>query len=181
MRRSRRRNGCSALLWLSILAACSGGSPAPQAEAGSQAGQPAADLIPGTPPGGLAEWVADIQNGIQTIPTEAASDPAAAQKRALDLYVGRQEFIELYYGENGRLAAGQAQVGTAVADAETRFHDLLVLLSAPPPADTAKVREAVAALANELDRVLREARAAGVPLVPPGQAANAGALGGGAS
>src|SRR5688500_18403216 len=59
-------------------------------------------LIPGTPEGDLADWVKDIRKGIADVPALTKSNPAEAQKKALDLYVTRQEYAEMYYGIDGR-------------------------------------------------------------------------------
>src|SRR5687767_13502111 len=55
-------------------------------------------LIPGTPNGDLDNWIADIRTGITEVARLAATDVAAAQRKALDLYVTRQEYSEMYYG-----------------------------------------------------------------------------------
>ncbi len=137
-----------------------GGGEAAAKEAGAE---PAA--IPGTPAGGLADWVAEIRRGIADLPARAGAEPGEAQRRALDLYIGRQEYIELYYGPGGRLTSGEA-LGPAVKEAEARFHELMRMLGAAPAADSARVAAAVEALVAQLDRVVEEARAAGVSLAP---------------
>ena len=150
--------------------ACSPGSPdqaagdagaAPHAS-GSDALIPAPGQIP---PGGLADWIQDVRRGLAGLPAQAAADPTAAQRVALDHYVGRQEYIEMFYGANGRLTAGDA-LGPAVTTAEARFHDLMLLLGGSPPPDSGRVRAAVDALLTAYDRVLQEATRAGVPLDP---------------
>jgi len=117
------------------------------------------------PPGGLEDWIADIRNGVASLPDKIPNDLPAARAVALDLYAGRQEIIEIFYGENGRLTAGE-ELGPAVEHAEEKFHDLLLLLNGQEPPDAAQVRATVAALAAAYDRVLEEARRAGVPLTP---------------
>src|SRR5919106_6276136 len=94
-----------------VIAACDNNS---SRQAVAATGAPAAagnavtdSLIPGTPPGDLGEWVADIRNGIAGVPKLVASDAAAAQRAALDLYVTRQEYAEMYYGVDGRIRAGE--------------------------------------------------------------------------
>src|SRR5690606_30179442 len=53
----------------------------------------------GLPPGGLEDWIADVRRGLAALPDQAATDPAAARVAAIELYAGRQEYIEIYYGE----------------------------------------------------------------------------------
>jgi hypothetical protein len=136
-------------------------------EAGS-----AADLIPNTPAGGLTDWVADIREGTTGIEGMAAEDPMRAQRAALDLYVGRQEYLELYYGTYGRLAGGgvAVELGQSIMDNEARFHELLQLL-AVTPVDTAAVRAKREELHAQMDRVLEEAARVTIPLTPPGNPA----------
>ena len=57
------------------------------------------------------------------VPAKFAEDPAAAQRIVLDVYVNRQEFVEIYYGETGRVSAG-GPLGAAVMSAEKMFHDV---------------------------------------------------------
>jgi FTR1 family protein len=109
-------------------------------------------FIPGTPEGDLDVWVADIRTGIAPLPTQARADGGAAQRKALDLYVTRQEYIEMYYGPGGRLKASST-LGAEIETAETRFHDLMKLLGAQP-VDAAAVDQAVAALDVQQAKVL---------------------------
>jgi len=136
-----------------------GGAPDAAVEAGSAEG-----LIEGTPPGDLGAWVADVREVLESLPA-AAVDRAAAQQRVLDMYVGRQEYVEMYYGPGGRLA-GSPELGAAVTAAEERFHALMQLLGSSEPPTRARVEEARDALMAQYDVVLREAERAGVPLDP---------------
>jgi hypothetical protein len=134
---------------------------------------PAAELIQGTPPGGLVDWIADIREGTSGIEVLAAEDATGAQRRALDLYVTRQEYLELYYGTNGRISSGVAvELGEAVMENETRFHEMLQLL-AVTPVDTAAVRVKREELHAQMDRVLEQAQTVSIPLTPPGNPAAA--------
>jgi hypothetical protein len=131
---------------------------------------PAADsiLIQGTPAGGLEDWARDIQEGLRELPAEVGRDAQAAQREALDLYVSRQEYIELYWGPSGRLLPeGGTGLGQAVLDAETGFHELLTLLTASP-VDSARVSERVDTVTARLNRVLETARTLNVTMIPPG-------------
>lgn len=160
------------------LAAC---EKAEQPEADtSQATAPAGGLIQGTPEGDLDRWVEDIITGIAPLPEEAKTDGAAAQGKALNLYVTRQEYIEMYYGPGGRLKAS-AELGTLIEDAEARFHDLMKLLGTKP-VDVAAVEKAAVALRDaeqlvvdqwrkETTRLQRDVAAAGTSAVVSGVAA----------
>lgn len=145
-------------------AACGGGTGEGAGTQETVAGS-AVELIRGTPVGGLAEWIADVERGVADLADVAGRDAAEAQRQALDLYISRQEYIEMYYGPGGRLAGG-ASLGTAVTDAEERFHELMQMLGAPTPPQRAAVESARDALIAQLAVVLREAGRAGVPLDP---------------
>lgn len=161
-----------------VAAACGEGKPRPEetgpagtespgAAATTPAGTPEG-LIAGTPPGGLEDWVADIREGTAGLTERALTEGPAAQRVALDLYIGRQEYIEMYYGPGGRLhPAGATELGETVLAAEQEFHDLLQRLAVQPP-DTAAIRLGVDSLGARLERVVRLAKAAGATLVPPG-------------
>ena len=110
-------------------------------------------LIPGTPPGDLDAWVREIRAGIAALPAAVAQDPAAAQRTALDLYVTRQEYLEMYYGVDGRLKQSE-ELAAAVETAEERFHELLKLFTTPQPA-TAPIQAAVDALDQQQAEVVR--------------------------
>lgn len=98
--------------------------------------------------------------------TSAASyDPTAVRKRVLDLYVTRQEYIEMYWGPGGRLAAGES-LGAAVEASEARFHDLMIMLGETPPPPASRVSEAGSAVVAAHELVLEEARSAGISLDP---------------
>lgn len=116
-------------------------------------------LIPGTPAGDEGDWVTEIRKGISLIPEMVQKDPAGAQKKALELYVTRQEYSEMYYGANGRNKA-TAELAAAITTAEERFHDLLKLLSAKPVIN-ADVKSAVEALDKQQRTVLRLWKASG--------------------
>jgi FTR1 family protein len=113
---------------------------------------PAGGLIAGTPDGDLDQWVTDIRTGIQPLAAEAVADGPGAQRKALDLYITRQEYIEMYYGPGGRLQAS-AELGNAIEESEAAFHNLMQLLG-KPPVDAEAARQAVAALDEKQARVL---------------------------
>jgi FTR1 family protein len=120
----------------------------------SQAVAPSQGLIKGTPDGDLDTWVNDIVTGIEPLPAEARTDGGAAQGKALNLYVTRQEYIEMYYGPGGRLNAS-TELGTAIEDAEARFHELMKLLGTTP-VDVVAVENAVGALRTAELKVLEQ-------------------------
>ncbi len=94
-------------LWVFGLA-CGGADEATDYAAPAAAAEDSAtveQVLPGTPPGGLADWVADIERGLEGLPAGFASASGTEEgwgRRVVDLYITRQEFIERYYGSGGR-------------------------------------------------------------------------------
>ena len=161
------------VILLAFAAACAG-PPADEEEATEAAataeatadrsveGESDAGMIHNTPEGGVLEWVADIEAGLDSVPQLMGSDPAAAQGAVLNLYVMRQEYLEGYYGQGGRLEA-TAELASAIDRNEARFHALMSELSKEAPdsatvavltdsleAQTGRVREAAEAVDGEL-------------------------------
>lgn len=108
----------------------------------------------------IERLVDDIRSGLADIPRRVAEDGDASRRIALELYASRQELIEAHYGRV-ELDHVTEELADRVEDAERRFHALLATLSATAP-DTAGVRVAVDSLFLELERVMEEARRAGV-------------------
>ncbi len=144
------RRGFALLLCCAVAACAEQGGTQNGDDAGATV--PAGGLIAGTPDGDLDQWVTDIREGIKPLPQEAVVDGPAAQRKALDLYITRQEYIEMYYGPGGRLGAS-AELGTEIEAAEARFHELMQLLG-KPPVEEAAARRAAEALDAQQARVL---------------------------
>ncbi len=138
-------------------------APATEEVAPAEAGR-----VPGTPDGGLVDWIDDIRATLASLP---ADSPAVSRQRVLDAYIGRQEYIEMYYGAGGRLGP-RAELVAAVTEAETRFHDLMTALGQDPPAPPERVHDMVGELEAQLDVVLDAAEVDGVPPAPPGPSAS---------
>jgi high-affinity iron transporter len=138
-------------LLLIALAAMATACERVEKDAAAEPTTPAVSLIPGTPEGDLGDWVQNIVDGTARLPEEAKSDAASAQRKALDLYVSRQEYIEMYYGPGGKLSAS-AELGAAIESAEARFHELMQLLGAKP-VDIAAVEKATTALHEQEKQV----------------------------
>jgi hypothetical protein len=158
-------------LALILLAATTAACDAPaQQKAIAAAPDPAASismpndggLIPGTPAGDLADWVKDIRNGLDEIPALTKQNPADAQKKALDLYITRQEYAEMYYGLDGRNKASE-ELSAAIETAEERFHVVMQLLAQTAPAQDA-VESAVDSLDAQQALVAKLWKKAGVKL-----------------
>lgn len=152
-----------------VLAACGETRPDESestGEAGGAATPVRADtgLIQNTPEGGVLDWVADIQAGLDSIPAVAARDPAAAQSQVLNLYVTRQEYLEMYYGPGGRLEVSGALAGTIEA-AESRFHALMQELAGEAP-DPATIMALTDSLSAQVAEVRGAAEALGRELTP---------------
>lgn len=170
--------------WAAAVAAsfaCGGGADAPDgadelapsaAEAGAEA-PPAVERLPGTPDGGLRDWVAEIRQGMEGVSALAAENADSAQKVVVGLYTGRQEWLERYWGTYGLFTQEvEPELGQAVMDAEAVFHELLILVS-EGGATVAQVDAAVSALDSEMETVLARAEQVDVPLVPPAGGAEA--------
>jgi len=164
----RRRSTTFLLLLCGALWGCGGADGGDEAPAAGQdaPGEPAAEAEGGAPApsgipeGGIRQWVSDIRSGLE----EVRSNPSASRSRVLDLYVGRQEYVEMYYGTNGQLTGTEhPELAEAVTTQESIFHELMQLTgteSVDPEAVRAKVQE----LEAQAERVLELAREAGVPL-----------------
>jgi len=131
-----------------------------------------ATLAAGTPAGGLQDWIGDVRRGLEAVTARAAANPAQASRSALDLYLTRQEYIEMYWGAAGRLSRG-AELGPAVKEAETRFHLLLSRFQPGKPVDPAVLRHDVRSLSDQYDRVLELAHRSGALLDPHAATASA--------
>lgn len=110
----------------------------------------------------VVAWAAEIQAGIADLPTRVTDDPDGARQRAVELYVTRQERIEQASGPG---TGAPADLAESVHQAEARFHELMQLLGATPPPDSAAVHDAVLALDGRLVEVVD--RAAGQDLARP--------------
>jgi hypothetical protein len=134
--------------------ACERSQPAPEARepAAAQNNEP----IAGTPPGDLEQWVGDIRRGLESVRNGLGGDRGALQRQVLDLYVGRQEYLEMYYGPGGRMSPTE-ELAAAVKAAEDRFHVLIQLTGAAAPVEVAELEQAISALESQLDEVLRAA------------------------
>jgi hypothetical protein len=139
-------------VWILTIALACGGEER-QPAAGSE---PAVvgETVP--QPAGPGPWVEEIRSGIRGLPTQVARDPVAARRRAVDLYVTRQEALERRWGVRGS-DAPDSTLARTVMDAEAGFHDLLALLNREAAPDSAEVAAGVAALDARLEAVLTAA------------------------
>jgi hypothetical protein len=74
------------------------------------------------------------------------------QKRVIDIYVTRQEFAEQYYGPGGRMGP-TPELAESIKTAEDRFHELMLLTNANPPAAEPAIRAAIDKVQQQLARV----------------------------
>jgi hypothetical protein len=145
--------------------------PAPAASADSAAAPDAAaadgttGFAAGTPGGTLEDWIGEVETGLKGVAALSQTDVSAAQKRAMDLYLSRQEYIEMYWGGGKRLATTPELI-QAVTDAESRFHEVLQLVAPTGKPAEADVKKAVKALQEQYEKVIAEAHKAQVPLNP---------------
>ena len=132
--------------------------PAPEANVSV----PHNGLLPGTPAGDLDAWTRDIRAGIERVPELLKSDRAAAQRAALDMYITRQEYAEMYYGIDGRIK-GSPELSQAIETAEEPFHMLMQLLNGKTP-DPHEVAAAVKFLDEQQATVEKLWKASGLHL-----------------
>lgn len=139
-----------AILGLFATAGCE-----PQAANGDTAATQTAstELITGTPDGDLEDWVADMRTGLDSLANNLSTVRAELHRRVLELYVLRQEYLEAYYGPTGKMGPSAA-LGESVREAEVRWHEVIRLASAAPPAEEPAIRTAIAALDDQLEKVL---------------------------
>lgn len=131
-------------------------------------GAPGSGLIQGTPPGGLEDWLSEIEAGLPSSPGAPGEESRQVQRRLLDLYVGRQEYLEMYWGPTGRLQGeGGEALGEAILELETAFHELLQA-HVREPLDTARFVSALQAAKARVAAVRVAAPQSGLVLVPPG-------------
>lgn len=143
------------------------GTDAGARTAEGEAGPAGGIRVEGTPPGGLESWLSDITSGMPTEGSALTSEWRVLQQRLLELYVGRQEYVEMYWGPNGRLQGeGGLALGQSVLDLETAFHGVLQAV-ASVPMDTSSVLSAAAEVKREAAAVWEAAKVSGLPLSPP--------------
>lgn len=121
-------------------------------------------LIQNTPEGGVLDWLADIDAGLDSVPELVGSDPSAAQGAVLNLYVMRQEYLEMYYGPGGRLET-TPDLAAAIEANEGRFHALMTELAKEAP-DSGTVLVLTDSLDAQTGRVRAAAEAVGRELSP---------------
>lgn len=160
-------------LLVGVVVGC-GGDVTPDPGAGaSVAGTPEVGQMEGTPAGGLDDWLRDIEAGLPVM-GDVVSDWRATQRSAVQLYVERQEYIEMYWGPSGRLQGeGGAPLAASVAGLETAFHEFMQALMAQP-LDTARVRSAMDTMRVRIADVRSRGVESGLPLLPPGNTARSG-------
>jgi len=150
-------------LFVSVIACASEPAESGTAERSEHSGPAsAASPAPGASADSVVAWAAEIRTGIADLPTRVTGDPDGARQRAVELYVTRQERIEQASGPG---TGAPADLAESVHQAEARFHELMQLLGATPPPDSAAVHDAVLALDGRLVEVVD--RAAGQDLARP--------------
>ncbi len=143
------------------------GTDASARTADSEASPAGGLRVEGTPPGGLESWLSEIRSGMPTDGSAMKSQWQVLHRQLLELYVGRQEYVEMYWGPNGRLQGeGGLALGQAVLDLETAFHEVLQGIVAVP-LDTTVVLSAAAKVKREADMVWAAAEVSGLSLEPP--------------
>ena len=114
------------------------------------------------PLAGPGPWIAEIRTSLRQLRAEVEADPVAARRRAVELYVSRQEAIERAWGPGGT-AGPDSTLAAAVVEAEASFHRLLALLNDSERPDSSAVAHAVAELDQRLLEVAGASQAAPRP------------------
>ena len=149
-----------------FLAACSsadGGKPSATASAD---GCTPIVSSPGIPTGSLPDWIAEMRKRVKCVPEIYEKDVGAAQREVMDVYINRQEHVEVFYGETGKVSGG-GELGAAVMQAEAMFHELMTLTGATPKSEVAVVRKLTDSLDAQLGKVVSLAVEKKVALVLP--------------
>lgn len=153
-------------LSLSVAVACGGGSEpsagdVSEADAPGEGASPAVSAPAPTraPADSVIAWAQEIREGIGPLAGQVGSDPDAARKRAVELYVTRQERIEQAAGPG---TGASPDLAESVHEAEARFHELMQLLGESPPPHATDVETAVQALDERLAEVVELAGGAGM-------------------
>ncbi len=93
------------------------------------------------PPGTAIEWIDDAVEGLRALSTMPPEDAAA---RVVDLYVGRQEYLELLYARGGLVTGDRhPRLDDQVRAAEVAFHELMAATRDESAADERAITEAV--------------------------------------
>jgi acetyl-CoA carboxylase alpha subunit len=142
---------------VAVLMGCDRKAERPAQETGDAAPAAGAGLVAGTPAGDLEEWIAEVQSGLDSVTQQTGVNAAEMHRRVLDLYVSRQEYIEMYYGPGGRLTP-TPQLSEAVKLAETRFHEIMRLTGSTPAAEATAISKAIGELKTQYAIVLNEAK-----------------------
>lgn len=119
------------------------------------------------PPGDVTRWIDEMIEGLREIPVMERDDAA---DRVTELYIGRQEYLELLYAAGGLVAGEDHGVLDAhIRSAEGTFHELMTLTRTPDAGDAA-IADAVERASADLAAARREILALELPLRPIGVA-----------
>lgn len=131
---------------------------------------PQAKAIPGArrmelhlPPGDVTAWIDEMTDGLREVPSLGREHAAA---RITELYIGRQEYLELLYADGGAVSGdGHRLLDAHIRSAESAFHELMTLTRTHDSRD-GSIDEAVARAIGDLVAARREILALGLPLRP---------------
>lgn len=122
-------------------------------------------LLATAPPGGYADWVADIRAGLDSVTVDAAIDRGDAIHSAQELQARRYDYLVQFYGPQGVSFAGEP-LAAAVEQVGARLQELMRRL-ADNQADSTAIAQSVQAVKTALAEVDSQARAAGLPPTAP--------------
>lgn len=130
------------------------------------------ELLVNAPPGGHADWIRDIQTGLDTVPADAGLDRGEALYAVQELYSRRFAALRQFYGPGGAAESG-TQLSQSIENAGAQLQALMRHL-ASDAADAAVIEQTVRAAQDALDQVEAAARAAGLPPHAPREASTTG-------
>lgn len=142
------------------------------AESGDTVAAPAiADQLQTAPPGGHADWIRDIRQGLDTVPAMAAFDRGEALHAVRELYARRFGPLRHFYGAEGVAPAG-ADLAQTIERSAALMQELMRQL-AESGGEAAAIEQSVLAVQESLTAIEMAARRAGLAPTAPRDAAAA--------
>lgn len=122
-------------------------------------------LLATAPPGGYADWVADIRAGLDSVTVDAAIDRGDAIHSAQELQARRYTYLVQFFGPEGASYAGQP-LASAVEQVGAQLQELMRRL-ADNQSDSTAIAQSVQNVKSALAEVDNQGRAAGLPPTAP--------------
>lgn len=113
------------------------------------------------PPGGHADWIADMRQELPRIIEESRTDRSEALDALRQLYLTRQQPLRDHFGAGGSAFASD-ELAQAITTADEHFQELMRQLASEEAPDE-RLQEAATSLDQTLVEVEAAAVAAGLP------------------